>query len=85
MLGAYLTRSSLGAALLPTSPRFLAAWRKAAGEALAARAQPLRMVDGVLELEVPDAAWKFEIRFRQAALMEALAREGIRIRGIRAR
>lgn len=85
MLGAYLERSSLGAALLPVTPRFLAAWERAAGEALAKRARPLRVENGVLELEVADPAWKFELRFREAALLEALQREGLRIKAIRTR
>lgn len=85
MMGAYLMRSSLGAALLPVTPRFLAAWERAAGEGLAKRARPVRVDDGVLELEVPDPSWKFELRFREAALVEALRREGLQIRGVRAR
>jgi len=85
ILGAYLERSSLGAALLPVTPRFLAAWERAAGEALAKRARPLRVENGVLELEVSDPAWKFELRFREAALLEALQREGLKIKAIRTR
>lgn len=85
MLGAYLERSSLGAALLPVTPRFLEAWERAAGEGLAKRARPVRVENGVLELSVDDPTWKFELRFREAALLEALAREGLRIKAIRTR
>lgn len=85
MLGAYLERSSLGAALLPVTPRFLEAWERAAGEGLAKRARPVRVENGVLELAVDDPTWKFELRFREAALLEALAREGLRIKAIRTR
>ena len=83
ILGTFLERSSLGASLLPASPRFLAAWERAAGEALAKRAQPVRVSNGVLELSVQDPAWKFELRYREAALLEALQREGLRIKSIR--
>lgn len=85
LLGAYMRRSSLGAALLPSSPRFLDAWKRAAGDALALRARPVRMDGGVLELEVADPAWKFELRYREAELLEALRREGIEVRQVRAR
>ncbi len=85
LLGAYLQRSSLGVALLPSSPRFLEAWKRAAGDALALRARPVRLEAGVLELEVADPAWKFELRYREAELLEALRREGIEVRQVRAR
>lgn len=85
ILDAYLSRSSLGEVLLPTTTRFREAWAKAAGEGLAKRANPVGFKDGILELEVPDAAWKFELRFREAALLDALRREGIAVKGIRAR
>lgn len=85
ILGNYLKRSSLGEALLPATPRFLEIWERAAGEGLAKRAKPLHIKNGVLELEVPDAAWKFELRFREAALVEALRREGLSVRSIRVR
>ncbi len=85
MLGAYLQRSSLGAALLPVTPRFLQAWERAAGEAFARRARPVHIDAGVLELEIPDPAWKFELRFREAELVQALRREGIQVKGVRAR
>lgn len=85
MIGAYLRRSSLGAALLPVTPRFLQAWERAAGEALAKRATPVRLDGGVLELDVADPSWKFELRFREAELVEALRREGIQVKGVRAR
>lgn len=85
ILDSYLSRSSLGEVLLPATTRFREAWAKAAGEGLAKRANPVGFKDGILELEVPDAAWKFELRFREAALLEALRREGIVVKGIRAR
>lgn len=85
LLDSYLQRSSLGSALIPTSPRFLAAWGRAAGEALSRRARPIRLEAGVLDLEVADPAWKFELRFREAELLEALKREGIAVRQIRSR
>lgn len=85
MIGAYLQRSSLGAALLPVTPRFLQAWERAAGDAFAKRARPVRIDAGVLELDISDPAWKFELRFREAELVQALQREGIRVKGVRAR
>jgi len=85
MIGTYLQRSSLGAALLPVTPRFLQAWERAAGEAFAKRARPVRFEAGVLELEISDPAWKFELRFREGELVQALRREGVEVKGVRAR
>ena len=83
LMGAYLTRSSLGSALLPASPRFVAAWKKVAGDALAARCNPTRWRGGVLWITVPDAGWKFELRWKLAELAAGMRAEGIPVKEIR--
>jgi hypothetical protein len=82
LLGKYLGKSSLGQALLPASPRFLAAWEKAAGP-LASRCTPSRWERGVLWVQVPDPGWKFELRWRLAKIAQDLRDQGIPVREIR--
>ena len=82
LLGNYLNRSSLGQALLPASPQFLAAWAEAAGP-LAARCIPQRWERGVLWVSAPDPGWKFELRWKLGPIANALREKGIQVREIR--
>lgn len=83
LLGKYLTKSSLGTALLPASPGFVAAWQKVAGPVLATRCTPKRWQNGVLWVVVPDPGWKFELRWKLAELATGLRAEGYPVREIR--
>ena len=49
--------------------RALLAWEKAAGTALAARARPLRIRRGKLELAVPSAVWRAQLSFAKDDLV----------------
>jgi len=82
LLGNYLQRSSLGQALLPATPGFVAAWEKSAG-ALASRCKPSRWERGVLWVQVPDPGWKFELRWRLPQIAQGLREQGIAVREIR--
>ena len=82
LLGNYLNRSSLGQALLPASPRFLAAWAEAAGP-LAVRCIPQRWERGVLWVSAPDPGWKFELRWKLGPIAQALREKGVQVREIR--
>lgn len=79
VLSSYLARSSLGERLVPASERFLAAWRRAAGDLLADRAVPRRLAGNVLHLEVRDPSWRFELRWRGKELAARLREEGIEV------
>jgi hypothetical protein len=45
------------------------AWKEAAGPAVAARARPLRIRRGRLELAVPSAVWRTQLSFARADLI----------------
>ena len=49
--------------------RALQAWEEAAGPAVAARARPLRIRRGRLELAVPSAVWRTQLSFARADLI----------------
>ena len=83
LLGSYLSRSSLGTSLLPASPGFVAAWQKVAGPVLATRCTPVRWESGVLWISVPDAGWKFELRWKLTEFASGLRTEGYPVREIR--
>lgn len=83
LLGKYLAKSSLGSALLPASPGFVAAWQKVAGPVLATRCTPCRWKDGVLWIRVPDPGWKFELRWKLAEFATGLRAEGFPVREVR--
>ncbi len=83
LLGNYLTRSSLGTSLLPASPQFVAAWQKVSGPVLSTRCTPHKWQNGVLWVSVPDAGWKFELRWKLAELAAGLRSEGFPVREIR--
>jgi len=82
LLGNYLRKSSLGQALLPASPEFLAAWARAAGP-LASRCIPHRWEKGVLWVDAPDPGWKFELRWKLGPIAQAMRERGIAVREIR--
>ena len=82
LLGNYLTRSSLGTALLPASPAFVTAWAKVAGPVLVSRCTPHLWRNGVLWVSVPDPGWKFELRWKLAELAAGLRTEGFPVRAI---
>ncbi|MBK8801216.1 MAG: DUF721 domain-containing protein [Fibrobacteres bacterium] len=84
LLGNYLERSSLGAALMPASPAFQKAWSEVAGP-LASRCTPCKWENGVLWVDVPDPGWKFELRWRLGELAQAMRDRGISLRQIRIR
>lgn len=84
LLGNYLQRSSLGQALLVTSPAFRQAWAEVAGP-LGERCLPMRWENGVLWVEVSDPGWKFELRWKLPDLARALRERGQDVRQIRIR
>jgi hypothetical protein len=49
--------------------RALLAWEEAAGPAVAARARPLRIRRGRLELAVPSAVWRTQLSFARDDLL----------------
>ncbi|MBF0285963.1 MAG: DUF721 domain-containing protein [Magnetococcales bacterium] len=48
------------------------AWRRAAGESLAARAEPVRLLEGVLTLRVNSPVWRTQLQFMEPDLLERL-------------
>ena len=61
--------SELGLAEKLRECRALQAWKEAAGPAVAARARPLRIRRGRLELAVPSAVWRTQLSFARADLI----------------
>lgn len=54
-------------------------WSEVVGEVVAANVRPLVIRDGVLSVEVDDAAWSTEVRFFAASIVEHIeARSGVR-------
>lgn len=49
-------------------------WPEAVGEALACRAQPVRIINGTLTVAVSSAPWMQELRFMTGAMKEKLNR-----------
>lgn len=47
-------------------------WDKAVGKAVASRAQPLRIINGVLTVAVSSAPWMQELRFMTSMIQEKL-------------
>jgi len=47
-------------------------WSDVVGEALAARTQPVRIIDGILTVAVSSAPWMQELRFMTGAMKEKL-------------
>lgn len=47
-------------------------WNEAAGEEVAAHAQPHQLVDGVLTVEVDDPAWATHVRYLGPAIAASL-------------
>lgn len=50
-----------------------ARWNDVVGPAIAAHAQPVRLADGLLIVEVDDPGWVTQLRFLEADLLERLA------------
>jgi hypothetical protein len=62
------------------APGLLAAWRRAAGQALARRALPVALeTDGVLVVAVSGAAWRQEISLAGPQLCQRLQDEGFAV------
>ena len=49
-------------------------WAEAAGDQIAAAAEPTRIESGRLTVAVPSSAWAGQIRLRSAEIVEALGR-----------
>ncbi len=61
-------------------PALLAAWRRAAGELIAARARPVCLEPGgVLVVAAPGGPWRQELALAGPGLCEALCRDGFAV------
>jgi hypothetical protein len=80
-----MLRSSLGRSLgsLTALDRLTAAWPVACGPALARRGEIVSFDEGILLIEIADAAWMDQMRGMQAMLERELGRIAeVKLRGI---
>ena len=78
-------KRNLGRSLeaLPELDRLAAAWPVACGKAMAERGELAGFAEGVVRIEVRDAAWLDQMRSMRAVLESELARiAGVKIAGI---
>jgi len=59
---------------VPSADAVLLAWPMACGSAVAGRTKALEFSDGVLKVEVPDAAWRAELQNLAPRYVAALNR-----------
>jgi predicted nucleic acid-binding Zn ribbon protein len=67
--------------------RLVREWRSVVGEGLAARSTPVRILEGILIVDVKDNAWMQEMRFHQKRILGRIEERfpGLGIKGIRLR